>query len=252
MRAEVPARRQQPAQQFAAVPEQEEVHGWQQQQPQMGWPLGQRAQQPYPAAGGPVGNVMQAFRGLSLQVTAWLRKGWLSCHCFALSTCACFDGACQMCSRFVVLFCMPVLLQWLRRAFSGCWLELGPINAVPRMPLSSPGYTTFLLANMFAMALAVSFDTAWFGAAGNCFGSGGVASQRHGAAHAESARLRSHSSARGPLREPVLGRDDAQPFRPGLPDRPGRRTHHSPCESSGLLLSDAATSSLASCAAHST
>lgn len=69
--ADVLARRQQQAsaQQFAAVPEQEDVQSWQ-QQPQMGWPLGPRAQQPYPAAGGPVGNVMQAFRGLSLQVTA--------------------------------------------------------------------------------------------------------------------------------------------------------------------------------------
>ncbi|BDA42057.1 probable transcription factor VIP1 at N-terminal half [Coccomyxa sp. Obi] len=71
---EVPARREQQAQaqQFAAVLEQEDLQSWQQQQqpPQMAWPLGPRAQQPYPVAAGPVGNVMQAFRGLALQGTA--------------------------------------------------------------------------------------------------------------------------------------------------------------------------------------
>jgi hypothetical protein len=50
------ARRQQLQQQFAAVPEQQDVQEW---------PLGTRAQQPYPAA---AGQVMQAFRGITLQV----------------------------------------------------------------------------------------------------------------------------------------------------------------------------------------
>lgn len=54
-------------QHFPSVPEAEDVQSWQ-QPPQVGWPLGSRAQQPYPVAGGPVGNVMQAFRGLSMQV----------------------------------------------------------------------------------------------------------------------------------------------------------------------------------------
>ncbi|KAK9909600.1 hypothetical protein WJX75_004777 [Coccomyxa subellipsoidea] len=61
---DAPAWRQQ-QQHFPAVPEQEDVQSW--QQSQVGWPLGARAQQPYPSAGGPVGNVMQAFRGLSMQ-----------------------------------------------------------------------------------------------------------------------------------------------------------------------------------------
>jgi hypothetical protein len=63
--SDAPAWRQQ-QQHFPAVPEQEDVQSW--QQSQVGWPLGARAQQPYPSAGGPVGNVMQAFRGLSMQV----------------------------------------------------------------------------------------------------------------------------------------------------------------------------------------
>lgn len=68
--AEMASRRQQQQlQQFAAVPEQSDVQSWQQPQ-QMGWPLGARAQQPYPGAAGPVGNVMQAFRGISLQVSS--------------------------------------------------------------------------------------------------------------------------------------------------------------------------------------
>ena len=58
-------------QQLPTMPEQQaltEMGSWQQQP--MGWPLGPRAQQPYPAASvSSVGSVMQAFRGLSVHVS---------------------------------------------------------------------------------------------------------------------------------------------------------------------------------------
>jgi hypothetical protein len=45
-------------QQIPTVPEQAPV----------GWPLGPRAAQPYPTAAATVGQVVQAFRGMSMQV----------------------------------------------------------------------------------------------------------------------------------------------------------------------------------------
>ena len=59
-------------QQLPAMPEQQaltDMGSWQQQP--VGWPLGPRAQQPYPGASiSSVGSVMQAFRGLSMHVSA--------------------------------------------------------------------------------------------------------------------------------------------------------------------------------------
>ena len=68
-----PGRRHgQPAQQLPAMPEQHTVMDmsqWPTGQP-VGWPLGPRTQQPYPAVSvSSVGSVMQAFRGLNVHVS---------------------------------------------------------------------------------------------------------------------------------------------------------------------------------------
>ena len=68
-----------PAQPLTAMPEQQaiiEMGQWPTGHP-VGWPLGPRAQQPYPAVSvSSVGSVMQAFRGLNVHV----RCHATSCH----------------------------------------------------------------------------------------------------------------------------------------------------------------------------
>jgi len=57
-------------QQLAAMPEQQAVMDMGQYAQQVGWPLGPRVQQPYPAVSvSSVGSVVQAFRGLNVHVS---------------------------------------------------------------------------------------------------------------------------------------------------------------------------------------
>ncbi len=78
---QTPGRRHgQAAQQLPAMPEQQaimDMSQWPTGQP-VGWPLGPRAQQPYPAVSvSSVGSVMQAFRGLDVHVSHCSPP----CHC---------------------------------------------------------------------------------------------------------------------------------------------------------------------------
>ena len=60
----------QPQQQLPVMPEQQAMVDLGQWPQPVGWPLGPRAQQPYPAVSvSSVGSVMQAFRGLNVHVS---------------------------------------------------------------------------------------------------------------------------------------------------------------------------------------